>query len=84
VPLLTYASPEYPPDARQAGVVGVVLVEVLIGTKGTVESTNVLRGVDGLNDAAIDAVRKWQFAKTCNNGNAFPMIQTVAVRFPPE
>lgn len=84
VPLLKYASPEYPPDARQAGVVGVVLVEALIGTKGTVESTNVLRGVDGLNGAATDAVKKWQFAKTCNNGNAFPMIQTIAVRFPPE
>ena len=72
---------EYPPDAREARVQGVVIVEVLIGTDGKVEQTKVLRSIPMLDQAAIDAVRQWEFTPTLLNGEAKKVIMTVTVNF---
>ena len=73
--------PEYPPDAREARVQGVVIVEVLIGADGKVEQTKVLRSIPQLDQAAIDAVRQWEFTPTLLNGEAKKVIMTVTVNF---
>jgi TonB family protein len=73
--------PEYPPDAREARVQGVVIVEVLIGTDGKVEQTKVLRSIPQLDQAAVDAVRQWEFTPTLLNGEAKKVIMTVTVNF---
>jgi TonB family protein len=73
--------PEYPPVARDAGVQGVVISEVTIGPAGDVVQAHILRGQPLLDQAALDAVRQWQFAPTLLNGVAVPVIMTVTVNF---
>jgi len=73
--------PEYPAAARDAGVQGVVILEVTIGPAGDIVEGRILRGVPLLDGPALDAVRQWQFAPTQLNGIAVPVIMTVTVNF---
>jgi TonB family protein len=73
--------PVYPPEALAAGVRGVVIIEAVIGTDGTVSDARILRSVPLLDQAALDAVRQWQFTTTYLNGVATPVIMTVTVNF---
>ena len=41
----------------------------------------VLRSVPLLDQAAIDAVRRWEFSPTRLNGVAIPVVMTVTVNF---
>ena len=71
----------YPPEARDARVQGVVIMDVLIGVDGTVEQTKVVRSIQMLDQAAIDAVRQWVFTPTLLNGVPQKVIMTVTVNF---
>jgi len=78
---LVHINPEYPPDAKEAKVQGVVILDALIGTDGKVEQTKVLRSIPMLDQAAIDAVRHWEFTPTLVNGEPKKVIMTVTVNF---
>jgi protein TonB len=73
--------PVYPPVAKQARVEGVVILEVTIGTDGKVKDTKVIRSVKILEDAAITAVRAWEYKPTIVNGQAVQVITTVPINF---
>ena len=73
--------PEYPPIARQAGVQGVVILEVLIDADGNVAEARVLRSVPLLDSAALDAVQQWKFAPSDLNGVPTAVMMTVTVNF---
>lgn len=73
--------PIYPPDARAAGIQGVVIIEAVIDPAGTVASARVLRSIPMLDQAAVDAVKQWEFMPTLLNGVAVPVIMTVTVNF---
>jgi protein TonB len=73
--------PVYTPLAREAGVTGVVIVEVRIGTDGSVEEAHVLKSIPLLDEAALDAVKQWRFVPTLMNGNPVPIIMTVTINF---
>jgi TonB family protein len=73
--------PLYPPIARDAGVTGVVIVEVLIDTAGTVAQAHILRSIPLLDQAALDAVTQWRFVPVQINGEVRPVIMTVTVNF---
>jgi TonB family protein len=73
--------PVYPPIAREAGVAGVVIIEVKIGTDGRIEEGRVLKSIPLLDEAALDAVKQWQFTPTLLNGVPVPVIMTVTVQF---
>jgi TonB family protein len=75
------ARPVYPDVALNARVAGIVILEVNIGTDGVVTDARVLRGVPMLNDAALDAVKQWQYEQTLLNGVPVPVIMTVTVNF---
>ncbi|UCF62993.1 MAG: energy transducer TonB [bacterium] len=53
--------PAYPDLARKAGIEGMVVVKVLIGTKGDVEKVEVVKSHPMLDDAAMDAARQFKF-----------------------
>jgi TonB family protein len=76
--------PIYPPIAREAGVAGVVIIEVRIGTDGRVEDGRVLKSIPLLDEAALDAVKQWQFEPTLMNGAPVPLMMTVTINFYPE
>jgi TonB family protein len=73
--------PMYPPDAQAAGVQGVVIIEATIDADGRVSNGRILRSIPPLDDAALTAVRQWEFTPTYLNGAPVPVIMTVTVNF---
>ena len=73
--------PVYPLIAQSARVQGVVIIEATIDPDGKVADTRVLRSIPLLDQAALDAVRKWEYEPTLLNGVAVPVIMTVTVNF---
>jgi TonB family protein len=78
---ITHVNPVYPPEARDARVQGVVILDILIGEDGSVEKAKILRSIPMLDQAAIDAVTQWVFTRTTVNGEAKKVIMTVTVNF---
>jgi TonB family protein len=78
---LKNVSPVYPPDAQELKVQGVVIIEARIERDGTVSRARVLRSIPMLDDAAVDAVRQWEFTPTLLNGAPVPIMMTVTVNF---
>lgn len=73
--------PEYPMEARAAGISGLVIIETVIDTTGVVRDARVLKSVPALDHAALDAVKQWQFTPTRLNNTPVPVIMTVTVNF---
>ena len=76
-------APVYPEAARQAGISGVVVVELTVGADGSVTAAKVLRSVPALDDAALDAVKQWRYQPELLNGKAVPFVVTAPVTFKP-
>lgn len=59
---LSMPAPEYPDEARRAGLEGTVKVQALIDTTGAVTYTRVVKSIELLDDAAVRAVRasRWK------------------------
>ena len=73
--------PVYPPDALDARIQGVVIIEATVDGDGRVADAKVLRSIPQLDDAALTAVRQWEFTSTSVNGVPVPVIMTVTVNF---
>ena len=74
-------APVYPPIAIAARKEGVVIIEALLDVNGNVENVKVLRSEPLLDQAAVEAVRRWRYTPTLLNGVAVPVLMTVTVRF---
>ena len=75
------ADPVYPPIARTANIQGIVIIEATIDTDGRVVNARILRSIPLLDQAALDAVRSWEYTPTTLNGVAVPVVMTVTVTF---
>ena len=73
--------PVYPTIAQSARVQGIVIIEATIGTNGRVAEARVLRSIPLLDQAALDAVRQWEFTPTLLNGQPTAIIMSVTVNF---
>jgi TonB family protein len=73
--------PIYPEAARQANIQGVVALDVVIATDGTVIDVRPISGPDELTPAAVDAVKWWRFQPYLVNGQAVQVKTTLAVDF---
>jgi protein TonB len=76
-----HVDPRYPAIAQAAGIQGIVIIEATISETGHVVGARVLRSVHLLDQAALDAVRQWQFTPTLLNGRPVPVVMTVTVHF---
>jgi len=76
-----HVNPVYPAIAQSARVQGVVIIEATIGQNGKVTDARVLRSIPLLDQAAMDAVRQWEFSPTLLNGVPVAVIMTVTVQF---
>ncbi len=56
-----------------------MILEALIGVDGRVADAKVLRSVPLLDQAALDAVRQWEYTPTLLNGAPVPVVMTVTV-----
>jgi TonB family protein len=71
----------YPAEALAAGIQGVVIAEIVVNEAGNVADAKILRSIPLLDDAALEAVRKWQYAPTLVDGQPVPVRLTVTVNF---
>jgi TonB family protein len=79
--LIKKVDPVYPELARRARVEQIVMLEVLVDEQGNVANIRVVKGHPLLDQAAIDAVRQWQYSPTYLNGQAIQVLATVEVPF---
>ena len=73
--------PAYPPMAQTARIQGIVIIEATLTPEGRVANARILRSVPLLDQAALDAVRTWEYTPTLLNGVPVPVIMTVTVQF---
>lgn len=73
--------PVYPPIAAAARIEGDVVISVVVDTKGQVASEKALSGPAMLQQAALDAVRKWQFSPFTVDGAAVPVTTSLTIPF---
>lgn len=79
--LIKRVDPVYPEDARKARVEGVVILEATTNIHGRVRALRVLRSIPMLDQAAMDAVRKWIYEPMIINEKPREMIFTTTVTF---
>jgi TonB family protein len=73
--------PVYPAIAQSARVGGTVTIEATIGTNGTVTDARVVRSIPLLDQAALDAVRQWEYMPPLLNGVPVPVVTTITINF---
>lgn len=73
--------PVYPPMAQAERVQGVVIVEAVLDATGRVAAVRVLRSIPLLDEAALDAVRQWQFEPALVDGQPRAVLMTTTVNF---
>ena len=82
-PVLVWkVDPDYSDPARAAKVQGVVLLRVEIDGSGHIRNVRVDRGIGlGLDEKAMEAVRRWRFLPGTRNGKAVAASALVEVHF---
>lgn len=75
------AQPQYPEEAKSAGIQGVVILEAIVNAEGKVEDARILKSVPQLDGAALEAVRQWEYMPTLLNGAPVPIVVTLTVNF---
>jgi TonB family protein len=79
--LVKSVPPVYPATAKTQHVSGDVKLDALIDANGRVTSTKVIAGPVLLHQAAMEAVKLWQYDPAQLNGKATSMHLTVTVQF---
>jgi protein TonB len=80
--LLTHKiEPIYPESARLANIQGVVVLDAVIGSDGTVVDVRPVSGPDELTPAAVDAVKWWRFQPYVVDGQPMQVRTRLAVDF---
>jgi TonB family protein len=76
-----HVTPVYPAAARDAKITGVVILEAVIGADGRILDVQVLRSIPELDQAAVDAVKQWEYVPLLVDGAATPTAIEVTVQF---
>jgi TonB family protein len=80
--LLFKVEPEYSEEARKAKYQGTVLLYVEVDPSGHATNIRVARSLGlGLDEKAIEAVKKWKFAPGKKNGRPVTVAATIEVNF---
>jgi TonB family protein len=84
-PRVTFeVKPRYTAPAMRARIEGIVVLACVVNADGTVGPVRVERSLDaerGLDRAAIDAVKQWQFTAGTKDGVAVPVLAVIEMRF---
>jgi len=74
--------PVYTEEARSQRIMGIVIVEATIGRDGLVKNVTVLKPLPfGLDQAAVDAVKQWQFKPATRNGEPVDVVFNLTINF---
>ncbi|MFZ0797276.1 MAG: TonB family protein [Terriglobales bacterium] len=77
----TKVEPVYPEAARTAGLEGLVVLDAVIASDGSVKRLRSVSGPDVLVQAATEAVRSWKFEPYLFSGKAVEVETTITVEF---
>jgi periplasmic protein TonB len=73
--------PVYPEIARSAHIEGTVMLEAVLDRRGRVSQVRVTKSSPLLDQAAIDAVRQWQYSPSVLHGQPVEVLMTVTITF---
>jgi len=74
--------PQYTADAMRAKIEGVVTLECVVKTDGTIGDVKVTTSLDaGLDQEAIKAVKQWRFEPGTKDGKPVPVLITLEMTF---
>jgi periplasmic protein TonB len=76
--------PDYTPEAKQAGIEGLVEMSVVVNDDGTVGEVKVTKSLDqkyGLDDQAVSAMKKWLFKPGTKDGKPVAVRVSVEMTF---
>ena len=79
--LISQPKPEYPPQARQERLQGVVRFNAVIGTDGHVANMTLVKGHPLLVPAAQEAVKGYVYQPTLLNGQPVEVVTQIDVNF---
>jgi protein TonB len=79
--LLKSVSPVYPPDAMRNFITGDVRAEVEVRPTGHPGEVKVLSGPASLREAAVEALKQYEFSPATRGGKAVPSKVVVTVKF---
>ena len=79
--VVSKTQPIYPPDAKAARVQGSVVIAVIIGRDGNVQSERMVSGDPLLAPAAMDAVKQWKYRPYVMNRTPVEVETQVTVNF---
>jgi TonB family protein len=80
--LLYKVEPAYSEEARTAKYQGTVLLSIEVAPDGTAQNIAVQRGLGlGLDEKAIEAVRRWKFKPGMKDGEPVTVAATIEVNF---
>lgn len=80
--LLQKIEPEYSEEARKAKYQGVVVLAVVVTPDGRANNIRVQRSLGlGLDEKAVEAVRKWRFRPGMKDGQPVAVAATIEVNF---
>ena len=73
--------PVYPPDAQARGLRGIVILDLTIDKNGKVSAVDVVRSIPGLDDAAVEAVKQWEYEPVKVEGKPVLVRLSVPITF---
>jgi protein TonB len=73
--------PVYPEIARRARVEGTVILDAVLDRRGRVSQVRVTKSSPLLDQAAIDAVRQWQYSPSVLHGQPVEVLMTITITF---
>lgn len=73
--------PDYPSIARNAGVEGAVVIEVVVDKAGKVTGAHAISGPSMLRQPALDAVRRWKYQPSLLDGQPISVEMLVTIQF---
>jgi TonB family protein len=79
--LVRQVAPAYPKGAKAARIQGTVKFGALIGIDGSISRLQVLSGPPLLINAALEAVKQWQYKPILLSGKPAQVITTIEVNF---
>jgi protein TonB len=79
---ITRIEPQYTELARKARIEGIVIIEAIIDRNGNVTDARILKPLPlGLDQSALDAVKRWKFSPGTLGGQPVPVIYNLTVNF---
>ena len=81
VKVLKKVEPVYPVKAQEFEIEGIVVLKCFINTEGRVDKVQIMRSIEVLDQAAIDAVKKWKFEPAMQGGKPVAVQVNIPVTF---